>query len=261
MDRPYKRSKSGVSRSRKLAMKARPRTKYSKPKYSNLNPVKRGPELKLVEGSGASLFQAAGGVQVLNAPKQGAGVNERIGNRIEMKTLRIRMSVGWNNGGFAAATNDNYPCRAMVFYDRQANTAIPNLATLLGSWAAAASTNTYTSVLNGINASFRDRFVVLVDEVINVPTSTWSGGFSQGNPITFETAPDGRSTTTYVDRFVKLKNLTTHYVSGSVGANISDIASGSLVLMLLAGDASVVSPQTCPIELLWNSRVVYRDIQ
>jgi len=96
----------------------------------------------------------------LNGVALGASLNERVGRKIQMKSLQVR----WND----STTAGPFPLRILVVYDRDADT-LPLITDIL-------STNNFNSNMQLNNA---DRFVVLHDEVIQVVVGN-SGNYRAG---------------------------------------------------------------------------------
>jgi len=231
----------------------------------------RGPELKVVENFGENAFFVAltdnGANQnawLLNAVDSGNGVNNRIGNRIELRALRLRLAPqfadGVFNSGGGSVLSANFSARCLVFYDRQPTGALPSLDTVLATWGQGGLT-TYNSILNGINVSFRERFVVLADEMISCPFSSWNASaHTSGWSPEFSTPPGpGNSAVRYIDKYIKLKGLTTIF-QGTPGA-VGNCTMGSVWMYLLSDEIQHVSPVSCPLGVVWNTRLVYRDLQ
>lgn len=111
--------------------------------------------------------------------------------------------------------------RLMIVYDKQTNTAVPGAAQLLSDYATAGgvTTNSYS----GLNMTNRERFIVLMDERIYLPptVATQSANFGQGDPV---------STTFKINRFIKLRDLTTMYNQVN-GGTVADIQTGGLLFM------------------------------
>lgn len=95
---------------------------------------------------------------------QGAGASQRIGRRIFLKSILIRYLVS-----FAATSAGSGSMRFLMFYDKQANAAVPTVTDVLLS----------DSFLSPNNISNRDRFVTIADfysDVISGGTGTQAYG-------------------------------------------------------------------------------------
>lgn len=157
----------------------------------------------------------------LNLVRTGSSINNRIGRRIEMKSVRI-------TGRLEAVRTVNVEdyVRILVIYDRQTNGALPAFADILADILEDAST--ISSVYSGAALNNRDRFVILRDKRIAVPSMTWTAGVI--------TNPGFDNSTEFnIDMFVKLKGLLCQYKADSAPAVIGDIATGSLLLVTVGG--------------------------
>lgn len=162
----------------------------------------------------------------LNAIRIGSTYVNRIGRRIEMKNLRL---TGILEQLRTIATEDYM--RVMVVYDRQPNGAFPVLADIIATTDQAAA-NT-TGVFSNINLNNRDRFIFLRDKRVALPSSTITAGVVTNlGPI------DPITTLTNFDMFIPLKGLVTQYKADSSPAVIGDVATGSLLLVIVGGTAA-----------------------
>jgi len=156
-------------------------------------------------------------LQNLVTVEQGAGIPNRIGNRIALKSLRFRASLFPT--GNAAGQNISYQTRFMIVYDRQPNGVYPVIGDILGDITVNNSVQAgdYISSINPVNF---DRFIVLCDKMISIgQTLTGTLGLGQ----TTETSMG-------IEEFIKLKGLETVFKSSTTGSPISDIATGALYL-------------------------------
>lgn len=171
-------------------------------------------------------INTTGSVTALNLIRIGSTYVNRIGRRIAMKNLRL---TGILETLRTVATNDYM--RIIVLYDRQANGAFPLVADILTTTDQAAA-NT-TGVFSNINLNNRERFTILRDKRVALPSSTFTAGV-----ITNVGLIDPITTLTNFDMFIPLKGLVTQYKADSSPAVIGDIASGSLILLVLGGTAA-----------------------
>jgi len=158
----------------------------------------------------------------LNLVRAGSSFCNRIGRKINMMSVRMR---GWINPIRTITLSD--VARILIIYDRQANGANPTLQSLLQTTDQAAG-NT-TTILSGINLNNRDRFVILRDEMIVLPSQTVTAG-----AITTPGWVDPVSHTFEHDWYVKMGGLSTQFGADSAPAVIGDITTGAL-FMVTAG--------------------------
>lgn len=124
----------------------------------------------------AALTYAVGGgvgtptVGVLNNLISGSGSNQRIGRKITMKSVFLRLYFA-----ISAATESTIsfaPFRWMVIYDRQTNATLPSINSILNysQYTAAGA----SSVLALQNLDWKNRFKVLADETTVLDVSNES---------------------------------------------------------------------------------------
>ena len=148
--------------------------------------------------------------------EQGAGISQRIGNRIALKSLRVRMSLEVTD------QTGTYPqgARFMVVYDRQPNGVYPAVNQVLAN-ITTANTTTNGNWLSSINPNNFDRYIVLCDKLfiignnVNGPVGTW-----QTDKQAF-----------IIDEFIKLKGLETQFKSSTAGSPIADLTTGALYII------------------------------
>lgn len=179
-------------------------------------------ELKSVDvPTGVVLCNTTAVITPLNLIRAGSSFNNRVGRKIEMISLRL---VGQMVSVRTTVAQDYN--RIMLVYDRQTNGALPAIADILQA-TDQAGTNT-TDSFTGINLNNRDRFVILRDEHLCMPTQTQAAG-------TVITNPGGQidpvSTTFKLDWYVKLKGLVAQFKADSAPAVIGDISTGGLYLV------------------------------
>jgi len=166
-----------------------------------------GHEKKYIDTSISSTFNTTGAFTLLNACVPGSDAINRIGRRIKIKSILVRM---YGNMG---STPANDVIRFMLVVDKQANAAAPAVTDILVS-ASSASTN---------NLNNRARFVSLLD---------WIGVIDQV------------ACTIFSKVIFLRKDLITTFNAGSAGT-IADIQTGSLYALQLGINASGTSATTC----------------
>jgi len=147
---------------------------------------------------------------------QGAGVCNRIGNKIALKSLRIRCGLHLTD----KTGNEPQGARFMVIYDRQPNGVYPSTNVIL---ANVTSSNTVTNGnwLSSINPNFYDRFIVLCDKMFII-------GGDVGGLVTTQPAEQKGF---FIDEFIKLKGLETQFGSNTNGTPIADLNTGALYIV------------------------------
>lgn len=164
--------------------------------------------------------------KLLNGVQNGSANYNRIGSKICMKTLHIWGQVEM----LPRTTTDEDFVRFAVVYDRQANGAAPNFSDIFRSVDdQGTQTNDVWSQFNYDN---KDRFIVLMDKRRHLPSYTNTAGV-----ITNVSMADTSENYTF-NRYIKLKQLETHYKASSNPAVIGDISTGSLYFVALGQIAS-----------------------
>jgi hypothetical protein len=162
-------------------------------------------------------FNDVGCIQNLARINQGAGIPNRIGNKVALKSLRIRCTVEETGIGGTPPQS----ARFMIIYDRQANGVYPALDNVL---AEIINNNTISpgNHLSSINPNFYDRYIVLCDKIFII------GGAQVGSTIS--TGPTEQKGF-ILDEFIKLKGLETQFGSNTAGAPIADLNTGALYVI------------------------------
>jgi hypothetical protein len=126
----------------------------------------------------------------LNCVSAGTAVNQRVGRRIEMQRLDMRISCAglpFQRNGFpmkelySPSAVANPFCRFVVVYDRQPTGSAPSLYQIisgLGYTGLAAVTTDHPDPRAGVNINFRDRFALLADKTCKFPAIIGSIGSS-----------------------------------------------------------------------------------
>jgi len=197
-------------------------------------------------GSSVLAMNATGTILALNLIQAGSSMFNRIGRRIEMKSIRFQATVNVLN--VTRSSLIDY-CRLLVVYDRQTNGALPTINTVLLDTDQAAN-NTTTS-FSGINMNNRERFFVLMDKRFAVPAVTNTAS------VLTNVFPNGDSQWPKTDEFRKIPGLTTHYGADSAPAVIGDITTGGLYVICLATIAA--GAENFQVAT-WNARLKYIDV-
>lgn len=141
------------------------------------------------------------GITVVNKVLQGASSYNRIGNKIQIKSIQFRATL------FTSAANGQ--ARVMIVYDRQPNGAFPGIQDILSD-----NISTAPGYHSGVNMANRERFLIMRDQFLN-----------------FSSVGETNHT---LNMFIKTKSDTTFKASGNT---IGDISSGALYLVAFASGA------------------------
>lgn len=179
-------------------------------------------DLQTFDASGSLTPTNANAVYaVLNLPVPGTGTNTRIGDRIRIKSINIRVICQPNT---LQAGVVEY-VRWLLVWDRQPNSALPaNPLPLLT-----------TAVETMPNVDYKYRFVILKDSL---------------NIVADDGIITPKDTSNAIWTYYKRCNLVSQYV-GSAGT-IADVASGSL--LLVAYGSTALNPSS----LIYYSRIHYQ---
>jgi hypothetical protein len=129
-----------------------------------------------------------------------------------MKSLHVR---GWVYPIAAAGQSDNV--RIIIAYDSAPNGGAPTVAALLQDSNVGAATSIYSE----INLTNRERFKILRDIQLFLPSTAGAGQMTQVMP--------DRVNSLMINEFIKLRGLETIY-NGTNGGTIADITSGAIIM-------------------------------
>lgn len=188
----------------------------------------------------------------LNLIQEGSSFYNRIGRKINMKSLHIRGYLAYKNEAINVYIWNDV-VRMLIIYDSQTNGALPAVTTVIQQYdQAGAVTN---PGLGGLNLNNRDRYRILADHHLYV-TDTNMAAATGGKVSSTPGTPDQVTSTMFVNRFIKLKNLVTQYQASSNPSVIGDISTGSLYMILISDDPNNDNLR----ELIWTARLRYEDV-
>jgi len=276
-----KRKYSGSYSSNKVAKTiAKPKRYYSKGlikrvfntpvvygKYAN-NSFKKGGEIKTLDSTFTGAYNmgtytpdtiqtspyqmmpinnGTGLIQSLNLCQQGAGISNRIGNKISMKSLRLRFNLYYTGKSLTYA----YGWRYMVIYDRQPPTNYPATNTIISSINGG---NVIVNGLmtDGINPNLMDRLVVLCDKKMCLPSLEIND--TAASSLTGPTD----SGAFMIDEYIKLRNMDVVYSGSNATMTLSYISTGALYFLVMA-DPNMAPNANDPFQLLGSARLRYHD--
>lgn len=247
------RYKSGMSSSRKAGRANAQRaarsaaTVAASVRYGRLLSTARNRgEVKTVDnvvGAAAGMtmnLDTTGSVNCVNLIAPGTTFYQRIGRRVELKSLHL---YGYIQDTAVVATAADYG-RILVIYDRQTNGVLPTMSTMLLNYDQLGATS--TNYLSGLNPDQRERFLILADIRLHLPASSATG---------MSGASDGATTSFNINRFINLKGLSTQFKSDSATAVIGDIATGGLYIVTIGAYGA---PDRYVANL--NARLRYQDL-
>lgn len=192
---------------------------------------------------------------LLNGTTVGADVKQRVGRRITMKSVQLRMTLTSTN--FPINEYYSTSARVMLIYDRNPN-GVVGPPTFNDYLDIAMNTTSPTGVPHYINAGKnldnKDRFIFLLDKVYTVQQNY--GMVPVLPPIT--PADSNHLTMPQVNKqfYINLKNLNVGY--NGTGGTLSNISEGALYLVAFTNKSSAGFSDNIHIEC--GTRVRYTDM-
>lgn len=218
-------SSSKVAASRKLVTKAAqllrsrnataPRAPLSTRGYYGSYDRRGRDELKYIDTTSTGTVNGTGSLTLLNGIAQGQDINQRIGRKVNLKSIFFRLDL-------YPATTASSPTgdivRILVIYDCQTNSSAPGIGNILVS----------PQYLAPMNLDYRDRFKILIDKHVTMPANVYTTGAL--------TSGEG------MPKICKVwKRLNMDEVFNGTAATIGSIATGSIYLLLLALGTNVTT--------------------
>jgi len=192
-------------------------------------------------------FDIVSGITVLDAfntttmciPSQGVGYTNRVGRRINLKSIYFRGFFGnaVSTGGLSQAAYGGTSLRVMFVYDLQPNGQLMERGELL------LNDDNDESITSQLNLNYRERFKILLDKEITLGPAVYSttAGFTSF----------GSNTQQYL-KYYKKVNLMVTFFSTSNENDVATIATGVLYLVLVASTSG-------RIESRFSTRVRFED--
>lgn len=187
--------------------------------------IKSAREKNVIDVAHSSAVSAgSSAITLLNGSVPGSGVSDRLGRRINMVSLQLRL--GFTNEYAATVggtTLTGQACdyfRVILVYDKQTNGSTPAVTDVLVS----DNVNSLTNLNN------RDRFTILMDKLINPSAYADPSPETHGNGYVFSSSHDGR-------KWFRKLDLLTQYNAGTAGT-AADIATGALWLIKMSSGST-----------------------
>lgn len=201
-------------------------------------------EVKALDTVGGTFaINTTGTILPLNLIRAGASFFNRIGRRVELKSLMIKTNIV----PLRTAAVQDY-LRMAIIYDRQTNGANPTLQDIFQTTDQAGA-NTL-SVFSDINLNNRDRFHIFFDKRIVLPSLNVAAGV-----ITQLGPADPIQPWVNVFKFIKLKGEVTQFKADSAPAVVGDIATGGLFFVSYGSQAAAAEGWQGNVE----TRLRYND--
>ena len=188
-------------------------------------------ELKSIDVSQISVSTVnpnTGNITLLNGVATGTDYTNRIGRKIVMKSLLLRLIMQPTSGASVDATTGDF-VRIMIVLDTQPNGVTATIADVLNN----------ANVYEPLNLNNRDRFKMIVDKCISFSPYTLdsSGKLATGSPT---------------NKCIKIyKKMNTEVIFNGTGSTIGSIQTGALLILQLSNN------QRCGTT--FTSRVRFQD--
>lgn len=223
-DRNMRRQRKLIDRAT-LAMGGKLKKRKYQQKYNKYGPTVRGPKLVKMKPEKKYLFDQVGWTNSTaeganqkgtGASYQGTAATSRIGNKIQMLTMRIRGQINQQQTPTAGTTIAPQRSRIVLLLDRQpGGLALPAFNLIFD-----------TSVNSPVNCSIRNE---------------WSKRYKILKEQIFE--HDGSAGETYnLDWYVNLKNRVTTSVGAGDGTYSSIMENGYIFIVMIGSDITTVVP-------------------
>lgn len=235
------------------AVVARAMAKNSEQKYCDMFLVNASTNVPAGLGTNSFIF-------VLNGIQQGAGQYNRIGNKVNLQSLKCELNFTHTysqDPGLANAIRGNM-VRIVCFWDKEgAGNPTPAFNQIFGEIYQDGSSG--STILSGVVPYLKHRFIILHDEVIQMKADC--NNFVVPGPTDPATVPVAVSNHYQSRFFINLakKQLQTIYSGTANPVTIANFSSGVLYLAIRALDLGI--PNTNTVDLLANygPRVRYTD--
>lgn len=206
----------------------------------------RSNELKSVDTTGGDItgdISTTAVITVLNTPLLGSAFYNRIGNKISLQSLQLKLNINLTTGNGLLTINDY--ARFSIVYDRAPNGSFPTVAdvyrdfNLIGAGASNAFSNP--------NLSNKERFTILMDHHVYLPAL-------RANGVETLNSRPYLNQDFNIFRYIRLNNLDVTF-RGS-GGGIGDLSTGALLLIVYSAN---VLPNNAGYNYTGTARVRYYD--
>lgn len=170
------------------------------------------------------------GILCVNAIRQGTSFYERIGRKVNLKSLQIRGQLSARAP--SGLTPEALIVRMMVVYDRQPNGAIPTFDQMFSA-ASPAGDIASNTVMAPVNLTQTSRFRVLRDKMFTLQPMRGMNVLPDGEGIAPVSDVGGYYSKSIRD-FIRLPSLETVYNATNEAPSIAQIASGALYVIFRA---------------------------
>lgn len=208
-------------------------------------------EVKSVDLIGAPItlnLSTTAGFQLLNGTQTGTGFWNRIGRKIQMKSLHLTGAWSADNGTISPDPHQFEYLRIMVVYDAQPNGSTPPISAILQNRGDDGTA--YTNAISGVNMDNADRFRILAD----IRWTNFDDSVAPGEAG--EAMMNGYNQELLVNRFINLRGLETVYSGSANPATIAQITTGALYLITFGNNIAAKAP----FSFTFNARLRFCDV-
>lgn len=194
----------------------------------------------------------ANSIVLLNGTVNGASFYQRVGQRINMKSLQLEGFWAPNAGTTVSGISHYY--RILIVYDAQCNGNFPTLSDLFNMVPAAGGGGT-SATDSFINMNNRDRFIILRDKKYAIlRTSTVTAGTTHFEGVSHDSVNVLTPMPSRFKCYIKLKGLETVYKAIN-DATVAGIQTGALYFIVLYNNGTGVAP----LIFDYNARLRFYD--
>lgn len=187
---------------------------------------RRADELKTIDSTATTNIATTGLVNTISGVAAGTDYNNRIGRKIMMRSLLIRMTLE-PIATTSAPTGD--VVRVIVFYDTQTNGVLPTIAQLLQN----------SQFDDPLNLDNRDRFRIIMDKFIGMnPVTYTAGALTAGAPV--------------VKTLTKYRKFKLEGIFSGVTSTVGSIATGGIFIAYISKNGTLTN-------ITWDARVRFID--
>lgn len=174
----------------------------------------------------SAAYATSANIILLNGIQEGPGFYNRIGRRVEMRSLHIN---GYLTPSGTAATVNDFVQWAIV-YDRQPSGALPNYNDIFKEYTQAGTAS--TSNYSGVNLDESDRYLIVRNKRFQLPAVTASDATS------ISTVNNPYQCNLEINEHIKLGHLMTQYNGTTNPTTITNISTGALYFVTSGNSAT-----------------------
>jgi len=178
----------------------------------------KGVDALLTQASLLNTTNTNGGIQVMTLVAPGSGSFNRIGRKIQLKSLRLKGWITVPQGPSTTELQEGTNIRMIVVLDKQPSGSLPTFQDIFG-YTDQAGTEASTMFAQ-VRYDNTERFVVLKDKTMDCNPQT--SGTLAGTSSQFELS---------FDEFIPLKGITTVFSGQSATCTIADLSSNAVYVI------------------------------